>query len=165
MNQTSGTNDRVSEAVEKYGDMIRRICFLNLKNKSDVEDIFQEVFLKFLLNIDSFENEEHEKAWLCRVTFNQCKDLHKSFWRRNVGSIDDMDIPYESPEQSEHIAAVLSLPPDWKQIIYLHYYEEMTIPEIAILLKKNKNTVYTNLRRAKASLKAKLEEDFLHGRL
>ncbi|MHB1485757.1 MAG: RNA polymerase sigma factor [Saccharofermentanales bacterium] len=161
----SANNDRVSEAVEKYGDMIRRICFLNLKNKADVEDIFQEVFLKLLLHTEPFENEEHERGWLCRVTFNQCKDLHKSFWRRKVESIEDMDIPYECPEQSEEILAVLSLPHDWKQIIYLHYYEEMTIPEIAALLKKNKNTVYTNLRRAKASLKANLEEEFLHGRL
>ncbi len=165
MDQVSGAAERVSEAVEKHGNMIRRICFLNLANKSDVEDIFQEVFLKLLLRAEPFESEEHEKAWLCRVTFNQCKDLHKSFWHRNVGSIEDLEIPYESPEQSEVIAEILALPPDWKQVIYLHFYEQMTVPEIAALLKRNANTVYTMLRRAKARLKTDLEEDFKNGNL
>ena len=64
-----------------------------------MDDIFQEVFLKYLLHSDPFESKEHEKAWLCRVAFNQCKDFHKSFWQRKVGSIEEMEIPYESPEQ------------------------------------------------------------------
>lgn len=165
MGQAFDTNDRVSDAVEKYGNMIRRICFLDLRNMHDVEDVFQEVFLKFLLHADSFQSEEHEKAWLCRVTFNQCKDLQKSFWRKKVDSIDDLEIPYDSPEQSDLMPAVLSLPQRWKQIIYLHFYEGMTVPEIAGLMNKNVNTVYTDLRRAKAQLKLKLKEDFFDGTL
>lgn len=163
MSQAFGTNDRISESVDKYGDMIRRICFLNLKNPADVEDIFQEVFLKFFLHYDSFENEEHAKAWLCKVTFNQCKDLRKSFWKNKISSIEDMEIPCQNPEQSNVISAVLALPRDWKQIIYMHYYEGMTIPEIANVMNKNSNTVYTNLRRAKERLKINLKEDFLDG--
>lgn len=163
MSQAFGTNDRISESVDKYGDMIRRICFLNLKNPADVEDIFQEVFLKFFLHYDSFENEEHAKAWLCKVTFNQCKDLRKSFWKNKISSIEDMEISCQNPEQSNVISAVLALPRDWKQIIYMHYYEGMTIPEIANVMNKNSNTVYTNLRRAKERLKINLKEDFLDG--
>lgn len=165
MNQTSGTDERVSEAVEEYGNMIRRICFVSLKNRADVDDIFQEVFLKYLLHSDPFESKEHEKAWLCRVAFNQCKDFHKSFWQRKVGSIEEMEIPYESPEQSELISAVLALPPKWKEIIYLHFYEGMTIPQIAALQNRNQNSVYTDLRRAKVSLKGRLEEELTHGNL
>ena len=155
-------SDRASEAVEKYGDLIRRICFLNLENKTDVEDVFQDVFLKFMLHSNSFENEEHEKAWLCRVTYNQCKDLRKSFWKSRVDSIEEMEIPCETPEPSAIINAVLALPPDLRQIIYLHFYEGMTIPEIAVIMSKNINTVYTKLHRAKAKLKTKLREDYLH---
>jgi len=165
LSQKPDVNDIVSEAIEKYGNLIRRICFINLKNKADIEDIFQEVFLKLLLHDKSFESDEHEKAWLCRVAFNQCKDLHKSFWHSRVGSIEDMDIPYDTPEQSELIPAVLALPSDWRQVIYLHFCEVVTIPEIAEVLGKNANTVYTYLRRAKLRLKGKLEEDFHNGRL
>ncbi len=140
--------------------MIRRICIVNLRNRADAEDVFQEVFLKLLLRTEPFENDAHEKAWLCKVAFNQCKDLHKSFWHRNVRTIEDLEISYETPGQSAVISAVLALPPDWKQIVYLHYYEQMSIPEIAALMKKNTNTVYTMLRRAKKSLKANLEVEF-----
>ena len=153
MRQQFGTDEAVSMAIEKYSDMLRRICFLYLKDYADVEDVFQEVFLKFFLNSDSFEDEEHEKAWLCRVTFNKCKDLCKSFWRKKVSSIEEMEIPYESPEQDELIKAVMQLPADYKEIVYLHYYEGRPIPEIAKMMQKNNNTVYTMLRRGKELLK------------
>ena len=157
MKQTFGT-DAVSEAIEKHSDMVRRICFLYLKNIADVEDIFQEVFLKFFQNAGTFENEDHEKAWLCRVTFNRCKDLCKSSWRKCTVSIEDMEIPYENPEQNEAVGAVLKLPPEYRELIYLHYYEGRPIPEVAEILRKNTNTVYSMLRRAKAQLKEKVGE-------
>ncbi|MEG2143993.1 MAG: sigma factor, partial [Oscillospiraceae bacterium] len=75
-------------AVDKYADMIRRICFLHLKNKDDTEDIFQTVFLKYILYLGTFENAEHEKAWFIRVTINACKDFLKSFFRNQALPID-----------------------------------------------------------------------------
>ena len=159
MNQSLGTNDAISIAIEKYSDMVRRICFLYLRDNASVEDIFQEVFLKFFLNIDSLPDEKHQKAWLCRVTFNKCKDICKSSWFKKVVSIEEMDIPYESREEGELIEAVRQLPAKYKELIYLHYYEDRTVPEIASILHKNQNTVYTQLRRAKAKLKDKLEDN------
>lgn len=156
MNQSFCSEEFVSTAIEKHADMVRRICFLYLRNYSDVEDVFQEVFLKFFLNIDAFADEDHQKAWLCRVTFNKCKDLCKSSWRKNVISIEKMDIPYDIPSPDELIEAVLELPSPFKQLIYLHYYEGRTIPEIADIMGKNTNTVYSMLRRAKAQLKKKV---------
>ncbi len=156
MNQVFGTDEVIAITIEKYADMVCRICYLYLNDKADVEDVFQEVFLKFFLNAASFKDEQHQRAWLCRVTFNQCKDLCKSFWRKKVVSIEEMDIPYESPEQSELMQAVLQLPLPYKELIYLHYYEDRTVVEIAEILQKNQNTVYTQLRRAKEQLKKKL---------
>lgn len=158
MSQSFGTDDYISAAIEKHADMVRRICFLYLRNSADVEDVFQEVFLKFFLNYDTFASDDHQKAWLCRVTFNKCKDLCKSFWRKQVVSIEGMEIPYETPEQGELIKTVLELPSELKELIYLHYYESRPIPEIAEIMQKNTNTVYSMLRRAKALLKKKVGE-------
>jgi RNA polymerase sigma-70 factor (ECF subfamily) len=127
-----------------------------LRNQSDVEDVFQDVFLKLLQNKVIFENEEHEKAWLCRVTINRCKDICKSFWRNKVCSIEDMELPFEDKVESEVMRSVLSLPPKYKDVIYLFYYEEYTVPEIAELLDQKDNTVYSNLHRARKLLKKKL---------
>ena len=68
-------------AVEQYADTVRRICMIHLKNYADTEDIFQTVFLKYVLSSVSFESKEHEKAWIIRVTVNACRDLLKSFFR------------------------------------------------------------------------------------
>lgn len=151
----------INSAVEKYADMIRRICLLHLKNYHDTEDIFQTVFLKYFLYSDSFENDEHEKAWFIRITINACKDFLKSFYRRNVVPLDVIEEGevLVSDKQSEVLEAVLSLPSKYKNVIYLFYYEGYTAVEIAKLLHKKDNTVYTLLARARNLLRDKLGGD------
>ena len=58
--------------TERYSDTVRRLCAVYLKNEADTEDIFQTVFLKYVLGSVSFEGDEHEKAWFIRVTINAC---------------------------------------------------------------------------------------------
>lgn len=155
MNSTTiSAEDMVMTAIDKYADMVRRICFLHLGNRSDIEDVFQEVFLQYFLNADIFQSEQHEKAWICRVTFNKCKDMNKSFWRKRVVALDDnMELTYENEEQNEIITALLQLPSKYKDIVYLHCYEGWSIPEIAKIMNQNTNTIYSRLRRAKEKLK------------
>ena len=76
--------------IERYSDTVRRLCAVHLKNDADTEDIFQTVFLKYVLSSVSFENDEHEKAWFIRVTINACKDFLKSFFRSHTVSLDNV---------------------------------------------------------------------------
>lgn len=148
----------VNRAVDRYADTVRRICFLHLKNYHDAEDIFQTVFLKYLLYDGTFEDDEHEKAWIIRVTINACKDLLKSFYRKNVISLEDtynMEAVRDT-EESEVLEAVLSLPPKYKNAVYLHYYEGYTASEISKIIGKKENTIYTLIARARVILKEKL---------
>jgi RNA polymerase sigma factor (sigma-70 family) len=149
-------NDAVTEALQKYSDMVRRICFMYLRNYADVEDVFQEVFLKLLQSKVAFENDEHTKAWLCRIAINKCKDVCKSFFRKHVFSIEDMELPFEDKVESDVMVAVLSLPPKYKDVVYLFYYEQYTVPEMAKMLKQKENTIYSNLHRARELLKREL---------
>lgn len=73
------SEQEANRALDLYSDTVRRICMIHLKNYADTEDIFQTVFLKYVLSSTVFKNEEHEKAWFIRVTINACKDLLKSF--------------------------------------------------------------------------------------
>ena len=137
---------------------------IHLKNYADTEDIFQTVFLKYVLSSVSFENEEHEKSWFIRVTINACKDLLKSFFHRHmITSLDELlEKPTEMQEDyKEVLEAVLSLPQKYREIIYLHYYEDYTAPEISRILGKKVNTVYTLLTRSKQMLREKLGGDEL----
>ena len=134
---------------------------IHLKNYHDTEDIFQTVFLKYVLSPVVFENEEHEKAWLIRVTVNACKDLLKSFFRSRTVPLDDLLGQTETlaPDNSDVLDAVLSLPAKYRDVVYLHYFEDYTAAEIGSILGKNTNTVYTLLTRAKHLLKEKLGGD------
>lgn len=155
------SEQEVNRAVEKYADTVFRICILHLKNKSDAEDIFQEVFLKFALNDKEFENANHEKAWIIRVTINACKDLIKSFFRNRTISIDELiSVADEEKEDLSYVLeAVLKLPVKYRDAIYLHYYEGYSALEIGEILGKNENTVYSILSRGRSMLKESLEGD------
>ncbi len=149
-------------AIEKYGDMVKRICFLHLKNEFDTEDIFQNVFIKYLVYEGEFENAEHEKAWLARVTINLCKDFLKSAFRKNTVSMEYLseNTPAaQDEEKREVLRAVLSLPDKYKNAVYLHYYEGYTAGEIGKIIGKKENSVYTLLARAREKLKKILGGD------
>ena len=152
-----------NRAIDRYADLVRRVCMIHLKNHTDTEDIFQTVFLKYVTGTTEFESEEHEKAWFIRVTINACKDLLRSFFRSRTVSLDDLlEQPDQVPEDHrEVLEAVLALPDKYRDVVYLHYYEGYTAPEIGAILHKNPNTVYTLLTRARDELRKMLGgEDF-----
>ncbi len=134
---------------------------IHLKNYADTEDIFQTVFLKYVLSSVSFESEEHERAWFVKVTINACRDLLKSFFHSRTVSLDAvMEQPQElPPDNREVLEAVLSLPGKYRDVVYLHYYEDYTAPQISRILGKNVNTVYTLLTRSRQLLREKLDGD------
>lgn len=155
------SEQEVNRAVGQYADTVRRLCMIHLKNYHDTEDIFQTVFLKYVLSSIVFESEEHEKAWFIRVTINACRDLLKSFFKSRTVPIDELVNTVEelTPDNSEVLEAVLSLPQKYRDVVYLHFYEGYSAVEIGYILKKNVNTVYTLLRRSKQMLKEKLGGD------
>lgn len=149
-------------AIERYSDTVRRLCAVHLKNDADTEDIFQAVFLKYVLSSVSFENDEHEKAWFIRVTINACKDLLKNFFRRHTVPLDEViERPAEPPPDHGDVwEAVFALPQKYRDVVYLHYYEDYTAPQISRILGKNVNTIYTLLTRSKQMLREKLGDGY-----
>ena len=154
------SEEEARRAIGLYGDTVRRICMVHLKNYADTEDVFQTVFLKYVLHSAPFDSDEHENAWIIRVTINACRDLLKSFFHSRTVPLDSLiEKPGEIPEDHREILeAVLSLPAKYKDAVYLYYFEGYSASEIASILKKNVNTVYTLLNRARHLLKNRLEE-------
>lgn len=149
------SEQEANRAVERYADMVRRLCLVHLKNEADTEDVFQTVFLQYVLHDGAFESEEHEKAWLLRVTINACRDVLRSLFRARRAPEEELErLPADTGEERrEVLAAVLSLPEKYRDAVYLLYYEGYRAPEIAKLLGKNVNTVYTLLTRARERLR------------
>ena len=151
----------VNRVIEEYADTVKRVCFLYLKNHTDTEDIFQKVFLKYALSSAVFENPEHEKAWFIQRSIKECKDLLKSFFKRQTMPLEAAleQMHNDNNEHLEVMEAVLKLPPKYRNVIYLHYYEGYSAPQIGEILSKNVNTVYTLLTRARDLLRKELGGD------
>ena len=100
-------------------------------------------------------------AWFIRVTINACKDFFKDFFRSHTVPLEELLYQQEelTPDNSNVLDAVISLPEKYRDAVYLYYYEGYTTDEIARILKKNKNTVYTLLTRSKQLLREKLGGD------
>lgn len=131
----------------------------------EADDVFQEVFLKLFRYKDSIQSEEHLKAWLIRVTINQCRTLTGSVWNKRKVSLEDVAEVAEVPPPEDHsdvYEAVKALPEKYRQVIHLFYYEELQISQIADLLGKNEATIKTQLARGRKILKEKLGGRF-HG--
>lgn len=151
--------DELNRAIDLYSDTVKRICLIHLKNEADTEDIFQTVFLKYILSSVVFESAEHEKAWIIRVTINACKDLLKSFFRTHTVPLEEIHeqiAAVGSDRDREVLESVLRLPEKYRRVIYLHFYEGYTAPQIAQMLGRNVNTVYTYIQRGKQLLRKEL---------
>lgn len=143
--------ERACEICRSYYPSLTKLAFNYLKNMFDAQDIVQEVFITYIKAAPVFESEEHEKAWLFRVTINKCKNHLKHSKFLKAGE----PVHYVQP-QTEHIeilSAVMSLPEKYRVPLHLYYYEDMTIAEIAGLLNEKAATVGTRIARARTMLK------------
>ena len=139
----------------RYRDDVYRLAVNYTRSWQEAEDICQNVFLKLLEQPQITPGKE--KAWLMQVTANACRDLLKSsWWKRTVPLEQALQIP--ETQTDETIYLLQKLPPRYRVVLYLHYYEQYTTPEIAQLLKIPTGTVSTRLKRGRDQLKSMLKE-------
>lgn len=148
---------KIEHLVQKYSSMVLQIAYQYSFNKSEAEDITQEVFIKLYKNIKKIKNNEHIKAWLIRVTINLSIDYNRNYWNKNTTSLDD-NYKYFDEETKDVFNELKKLTPEYRNIIYLYYYQGYKISEISEILSMNQNTVSSYLNRARKELKHILEQ-------
>lgn len=145
--------------AERFGPAVYRLAYARTGNAADAEDVTQDVFLRLLTKAPAFSDDDHAKAWLLRVTANRSNDLFRSPWQRRV-PLEELQEKAAPAQDSpgETVAAVLALPPKLRVVVHLFYYEELSVAQIAQLLKMREGTVKTRLSRARALLRRNLLE-------
>ncbi len=154
MNQTQQQAQRLAET---YADPILRLSYAYLKNTHDAQDVCQTVFVKLLTEPREFESPQHERAYVLRMAANACKDILKSPWRRRTCGLEAvLEVPAPEAEEGTVLSAVNTLPPHYRAVIYLFYYEGYQAAEIGAILGVPPATVHTRLARGRAKLKTLL---------
>lgn len=153
-------HDELKQTILRNSNTVYRLAYAQTKNTSDADDIYQEVFYRYIRKKPLFESPEHEKAWFIRVTVNCCKTSLKSFWKTKVCELDET---FEDTEvEKEDLSFVLKkLPKKYSAVLYLFYFEDMSIKEIASALNLKEGNVGVLLSRARQKLKEILEKEEL----
>lgn len=161
--------DDFEQVLELYNKMVYRLAYARTGSVQDAEDVLQEVFLRYIRADKTFNDEEHRKAWLLRVTVNCSKTLVTSSWnrRRSDEETDDNFFRAEDRQleqwdtKSAVLEAVRSLPEKYRVVVHLFYYEELTVEEIGQIIGAGLSAVKTRLHRARNMLKEILGEEEL----
>ncbi len=153
--------------MDEYGLEMTKLAYTYVKSWSTAQDVVQDVFVKVYPQYESREKIYSMKAWLIRLTINQSKDYLKSSWFRRVTGLESsktekttisLDLVMEQQQFNEQLSlAVLALKQEYREIIFLFYYEELTVPEISEILNVKEPTLHSRLRRAKSVLQEKLK--------
>lgn len=153
-------HDDITQIIMRNSNMVYRLAYAQMKNSADADDVYQEVFYRYIRKHPDFKNQEHEKAWFIRVTVNCSKTSLKSFWRTKVCELDETfeDVQVEKDDLS---FALKKLPKKYSVVLHLFYYEDLSIREIAGILSLKEGNVGMLLSRARQKLKEILEKEDL----
>ena len=147
--------------MQTYGGMLAGMCTVLLRDRELAQDIVQETFIRAWRRLDTLRGgEKSEKAWLCRIAVNLCRDQQRTRWfqlvDRDESALSQLSVPANQPV-SDVLEAVGQLPLRLREVILLHYYQDMDAEEMAKTLGLTVSSVYRRLRKARGQLKKMLE--------
>ncbi|MFS0821402.1 RNA polymerase sigma factor [Bacillus sp. 1P02SD] len=164
---------QIEQIISEYEPELRYAAFRYVRNWVVVDDIMQEVFLKVFLKIHSFRDPSKIKAWLYKITRNQCIDYLRSKVVKATVLIDDFEgLRYTANETVEKEIVekfdrerlyehIESLPKDYKQTLSLYYFHDYSYIEISQLLRKDISFVKNKLFRGRRLLKDEYEKELI----
>jgi RNA polymerase sigma-70 factor (ECF subfamily) len=164
------------QIIQLHQRRVYRVLFLLLKDADAADTLTQECFLRAYKKLASFRGECRIETWLLRIAVNLARDHGKSrrasFWKRLICLEDADSVPHQfrgtqpSPERAllacEQLKAVWkavsSLPQQQRTIFLLRFAEEMSLAEIAAILKLRIGTVKAHLFRATTKVRETVRE-------
>ncbi|HQV95471.1 MAG TPA: sigma-70 family RNA polymerase sigma factor [Anaerolineales bacterium] len=159
-----GDGGAFSELVTRYQTSVFNVCYRILHERGEAEDLAQETFIRAYNRLDQFDLEREFGPWVRRVAANLCLN-HLESQKITAPLDEDRDADesvrpekqVEARERSEQIrVALASLPPNYRVVVELRHYQELSYDEIAAELKIPLSDVKSHLFRARKLLAEKL---------
>jgi RNA polymerase sigma-70 factor (ECF subfamily) len=148
------------EIFRQYSPSVFRLAYAAVANRADAEDLLQEVFVRYLEHTPHCRQEEDRRRWLMKVTVNLCRSHLRSAWQKTLPLTEEIPHSDPEPEEGTVLGAVLNLPPRYRTVIHLFYYEDLPIAAIASLTGTSEPGVRAQLTRARGMLKGFLKGEF-----
>ena len=152
-------SNRLEELVNKHESTLFRAALAILGDVHGAEDAVQETYLRYLEKRPELKDEDHERAWLLKVTANLCKSALRAKKRHPTAELLDV-YPAPDDDSRELVEAILELPANQRAAVHLFYYEGYSTQEIAAILGQRPGTVRSHLSRARETLRQKLKGEF-----
>ena len=156
---------RIDKAYDNYADMLYRLALTYMQNPDDAQDAVQDVFLKYMTAAPFLRDDEHQRAWLIRVTVNRCCDLLRRRKIRSYVSLDEIqETAAEDPslETSDVMHCLSKIPEKNRGAIVLHYLEGFSVEEVSRILGISQSAVKMRLARGREALKDLLSSEDNH---
>lgn len=155
------TAEKIENILQEHGNRLYRLCLVILGNESDAEDALQETMIRYLQKAPAFTNDEHEKAWLIKVTSNICRDTLRYRKRQPVSLPDEWVNTPLPPENKEILGVLCALPEKYKLVLILYYVEGYRINEIAEIIEKTPSAVKMRLQKGRKLLETTYRKECL----
>lgn len=156
--ELSALEQEAKRLVDAWSDHILRLAWTWLPTPADAPDVVQNVLLKRLEHGGRFPTPEAERAWMVRVTINECKNLRRSLWRRREVPLEEAARQSAPARQdTDLLEEIRKLPQKDREVLVLYYYEGYSTDELAAFWKMRPDAVRMRLSRARAKLKVRLE--------
>lgn len=153
----------VERIVDTYGNMLFRICLVMLSNEKDAEDVVQDTFITYLTKTPTFNDSEHEKAWLITIATNRCKNMRRYNFIRKHMDISDVQLYSKDDENYGLLDQLMKLPNRHKIVLLLYYVEGYKVDEIANILTITVSAVKKRLQRGRELLRERYRKENEYG--
>lgn len=153
--------DAIESILQKYGNLLFRICLIMLKNPDDAEDTVQDTLLQYMQKAPAFDSPEHEKAWLIRVASNKCRDHLRFCLHHRHFPLSEVQAQVSNPENGAILEALMTIPEKFRIVMILYYVEEYSIAEIADIIHKSNSTVKMRLQKGRRLLEEVYRKEYL----
>ncbi|MEH7522547.1 sigma-70 family RNA polymerase sigma factor [Bacillus sp. JJ1503] len=156
-----------TEFVRENKENLYRLAYSYVKNSEDALDIVQDSIHKAMRSINSLQDFSMLKSWFYRIVVNTSLDFLRK--HKRVSIVDAEMMETFSPGKEDHYdnidleRAIDQLPPEYKSIIILRYFEDLKIDEVADVLNENINTIKTRLYKALKLLRIEMQDDSIKG--
>ena len=149
----------MQKVVDKYMNVLFRLCYIQMKNHADAEDAVSETWIRYMKKAPEFTGEEHRKAWLLRTATNICRDMQRYYKRHRYVNLDDLKTYVAKEEDRTIVESLMSLPEKYKTVLYLYYIEGYKTAEISEMLSISTFAVRKRLQIGRKKLKMEYEQE------